>query len=110
MGITKTELYSEQQNEIANILKVLGHPARLAIIQQLLQEKCCICGDFTDEIPLAQPTISRHLKELKSIGIIAGTVEGNSISYCIQPQRWRAIQQIIHDLFNSYTSDLSCDC
>lgn len=109
MGVTKTAIYTEQQNELATILKALGHPARLAIIQQLLSKECCICGDFTNEIPLAQPTISRHLQELKAIGIIAGTVEGTSISYCIHPQRWRAIQAMLQSLFNDFDGDLCCD-
>lgn len=109
MGVTKTAIYTDQQNELATILKALGHPARLAIIQQLLSEKCCICGDFTNEIPLAQPTISRHLQELKAIGIIAGTVEGSSISYCINAQRWREIQAICQSLFNGFSGDLYCN-
>lgn len=108
MGVTKTDVYSKEQNELATILKALGHPARLAIIQQLLSKKCCICGDFTHEIPLAQPTISRHLKELKAIGIIAGTVEGSSISYCINAQRWQEIQAMCQSLFNSFSSDITC--
>ena len=83
MGISKTAHFNEQQNSLANIAKALGHPARLAIIEYLLQQKECVCGDIVSELPLAQATVSQHLKELKSAGIIKGNIEGNSICYCI---------------------------
>lgn len=108
MGLTKTSLYTSQQNELANLFKVLGHPARLAIIQQLIELKSCICGDFTQEIGLAQPTISRHLKELKAIGIIQGEVEGTSVCYCIDPVRWQSIQQQLNGLFELLGTDKKC--
>ncbi len=83
MGATKTEHFSKKQNQIANIAKALGHPARIAIVEYLLGVNDCICGDIVKEIPLAQPTVSQHLKELKNAGIIKGSIEGNSICYCI---------------------------
>lgn len=83
MGATKTEFYSSTQNEIASIAKALGHPARIAIIEYLLKVDSCICGDIVNELPLAQPTISQHLKELKNCGIIKGSIEGTAICYCI---------------------------
>jgi ArsR family transcriptional regulator len=83
MGISKSAHFNEQQNSLANIAKALGHPARLAIIEYLLQQKECVCGDIVSELPLAQATVSQHLKELKSAGIIKGNIEGNSICYCI---------------------------
>jgi DNA-binding transcriptional ArsR family regulator len=83
MGISKTAHFNEQQNSLANIAKALGHPARLAIIEYLLQQKECVCGDIVSELPLAQATVSQHLKELKSAGIIKGNIEGNSICYCL---------------------------
>ena len=66
MGLTKSEIFTQQQNAISNIAKVLGHPARIAILQHLFKMNSCICGDLVDEIGLAQPTISQHLKELKT--------------------------------------------
>ena len=78
MGITKHELFTTRQNELASIAKALGHPARIAIIQYLLKVNACIGGDIVSELPLAQPTISRHLRELKDAGIIQGTVEGGT--------------------------------
>jgi DNA-binding transcriptional ArsR family regulator len=83
MGATKTEHYTDYQNEIAKIAKALGHPARMAIIEYLAKTSTCICGDIVNELPLAQPTVSQHLKELKNAGIIKGEIEGNAICYCI---------------------------
>ncbi len=83
MGATKTEHFSEQQNSIALIMKALGHPARVAIMEYLLKANDCICGDIVKELPLAQPTVSQHLKELKNAGLIKGSIEGTSICYCI---------------------------
>ena len=83
MGASKTEHFTEQQNKIASIAKALGHPARIAIIEFLMKAKDCICGDIVNELPLAQPTVSQHLKELKNAGIIKGSIEGNAICYCI---------------------------
>jgi ArsR family transcriptional regulator len=83
MGITKTENFNEQQNTIAKLAKAIGHPARVAIVEFLLKAENCICGDIVNELPLAQPTVSQHLKELKNAGIIKGSIEGNSICYCI---------------------------
>jgi ArsR family transcriptional regulator, arsenate/arsenite/antimonite-responsive transcriptional repressor len=83
MGITKTAGFTSETNEVADILKALGHPARIAIIDYLLKVDSCICGDIVNELPLAQPTISQHLKELKNAGLIKGNFEGTSICYCI---------------------------
>ena len=83
MGATKTEHFTDKQNQIATIAKALGHPARIAIIEYSMQVNECICGDIVNELPLAQPTVSQHLKELKNAGIIKGNIEGNSICYCI---------------------------
>jgi len=64
MGISKTELFTKKQNELANVARVLGHPARIAILQHLVKINACICNDLVEELGLAQPTISQHLKEL----------------------------------------------
>lgn len=93
MGITKSEIFSTKQNEIATVLKALGHPARVAIVEYLLKKNACICGDIVNEIKLAQPTISQHLKELKNAGIIQGSIEGNSICYCINMKTWSKLNQ-----------------
>ena len=83
MGITKSDQFTEHQNNMANILKALAHPARIAIVEYLLSVDACICGDIVNELPLAQPTVSQHLKELKNAGIIKGTIEGKGICYCV---------------------------
>ena len=92
MGATKTINYTEDQNKIALLLKALGHPARIAIIEYLINVNSCICGDIVNEIKLAQPTISQHLKELKNVGIIKGSIEGTAICYCIDETVWNQIQ------------------
>ena len=83
MGATKTESFTEKQNSIATLVKAIAHPARIAIVEYLVKVDTCICGDIVDELPLAQPTVSQHLKELKTAGLIKGSVEGTSICYCI---------------------------
>lgn len=102
MGATKASLFTRQQNEIANMAKALAHPARVAIIQYLVKVNACICGDLVDEIGLAQPTVSQHLKELKLAGIIQGTIEGPSVCYCINPKVWKQYRE----LFSSFFKDL----
>lgn len=83
MGITKTEFFTQNQNDTALLMKALGHPARIAIIEYLISVDACICGDIVNELTLAQPTVSQHLKELKNAGIIKGNISGNAICYCI---------------------------
>lgn len=86
MGITKTTLFTDHQNELAQLFKAIAHPARIAIIDYLLKVDTCICGDIVDEVQLAQPTISQHLKELKNAGIIKGNIKGTSICYCLDEE------------------------
>jgi predicted transcriptional regulator len=93
MGATKTENFSEKQNNLAQIAKVFAHPARIAILQQIFKLNACVCGDLVEEIGLAQPTISQHLKELKNLGVIKGTIEGTSVCYCINEDVWNIIKQ-----------------
>jgi len=102
MGATKTEHFTDKQNSIAVLIKALGHPARIAIIEYLLKVDSCICGDIVDELPLAQPTISQHLKELKNAGLIKGTVEGTSICYCVDEKNITKL----HNYFNSISTKL----
>lgn len=91
MGITKSDFFSESQNELANQLKSLAHPARIAIIEFLLKANSCICGDIVNELPLSQATVSQHLKELKTVGLIKGSIEGNSICYCIDEENFKKV-------------------
>jgi ArsR family transcriptional regulator len=92
MGLTKTEQFTDKQNEIAVLAKALGHPARIAIIEYLMSVDTCICGDIVNVLPLAQPTVSQHLKELKTAGLIKGNIEGNAICYCIDERALQTLQ------------------
>ncbi len=92
MGATKTEHFTDKQNAIATMAKALGHPARIAIIEHLIKVNSCICGELVNKLPLAQPTISQHLKELKTAGIIKGSIEGNTICYCIDEKAIEKLQ------------------
>ena len=86
MGASKSDSFSEKHNELATLFKALSHPARVAIIEYLLSVDTCICGDIVNELPLAQPTVSQHLKELKNANIIKGNIEGTAICYCINEE------------------------
>ncbi len=108
MGLTKSEIFTEEQNKLATMLKALAHPARIAIIQQILKANACICGQLVDELGLAQATISQHLKELKNAGIIQGTIEGVTVCYCIEPIAWKMLQQSIASFFEAYNPATCC--
>ena len=108
MGITKTAIFSDEQNEIANFAKVIGHPARVTILQRLFAIDACVCGDLVNEIGLAQPTISQHLKALKSLGLIQGTIDGTSVCYCIHKENWTKMKSIMLDFLNQDISKQDC--
>lgn len=108
MGATKTDLFTKRQNEIAAMAKAIAHPARIAILQELLKANACICGDLVEELGLAQATISQHLKELKNVGLIRGTVEGTSICYCIDPKTWAQYKQVFGELFKDSPCSPNC--
>lgn len=108
MGVTRTENFSARQNRTAQLAKVLGHPARIAILEYLIRQKTCICGDLVDVLPLAQATVSQHLKELKTAGLIKGEIEGTSVCYCINQPVWEETRETLLSLFNLPMSDNSC--
>ncbi len=105
MGTTKAQIFTDKQNELAQAFKVLGHPARVAILQYISQQESCICNDLVEEIGLAQATISHHLKELKSIGLLQGEVEGKRMCYCINIERWKTLQNELNTFFDTTTSN-----
>lgn len=90
------------------MMKALGHPARIAIIQTLIKAEACICGDLVDELGLAQATISQHLRELKNVGIIQGTIEGTSVCYCIDPKVWGQYKAMFDTFFGRYNPAEKC--
>ena len=108
MGLTKTEIFTQEQNQLAQLLKAMAHPARIAILQQIISANACICGDLVDELGLAQATISQHLKELKNAGIIQGTIEGVSVCYCINPDNWKLLETQIGVFLKSYKGSANC--
>lgn len=107
MGASKAQLFTSAQNEMADMARALAHPARVAILQHLLKVNACIGGELVDELPLAQPTISRHLKELKTAGLIKGTISGNRVNYCINQKRWTEAQQLLQNFFAHVPDDQS---
>ncbi len=110
MGVSKTALFNQAQNDLAKVARAIAHPARVAILQYLLKTNACINGDLVQELGLAQATISQHLKALKDIGIIQGTIEGVSVNYCINPERWAEIKGLFNQLFDQYENPFSKNC
>ena len=110
MGVTRTDLFTEEQNAVALAAKAFAHPARVAILQYLVQTNACINSDLVNELGLAQATISQHLRELKDIGIIQGSIDGTRINYCINPERWNQIQADFTALFEQINSCCGPTC
>lgn len=106
MGTTKSDVFSEEINEVSVVFKALGHPARIAIIHFLRKHESCICGDIVNVLPLAQATISQHLKELKNAGIIQGSISGTAVCYCLNLEKLKEIESFLNGL--SYERDELC--
>jgi ArsR family transcriptional regulator len=103
MGLSKTEEFTKNQNELAALAKALGHPARIAILQFLATQKSCVCGDIVDKLPLSQSTVSQHLKELKKVGLIKGEIDGPTVCYCLDEKTVIKASKIIGDLLTTVT-------
>ncbi|MBP6385913.1 MAG: winged helix-turn-helix transcriptional regulator [Pseudarcicella sp.] len=110
MGASKTEHFTDQQNQMATIFKALGHPARVAILEYLLKVDNCICGDIVDSLPLAQPTVSQHLRELKNANIIKGNIEGNAVCYCINEAIFEILMQYFSHIKKGITNKKNTCC
>jgi DNA-binding transcriptional ArsR family regulator len=108
MGATKSYEFSTRENRLAKYAKALAHPARVAILKLLAGKRTCVCGDIVDELPLSQSTVSQHLKELKSAGLIKGEIEGATVCYCIDEKEWKAAQSWLNQLFDSYKAGNEC--
>ena len=100
MGSSKLHIYTDEINEIAAIAKVLAHPARVAILDHISKQDACICSDLVDEIGLAQPTISQHLKVINETGLLKGSFEGKSICYCLDVDKFESFQKTLNSFFN----------
>ncbi len=108
MGVTKTQNFTEAQNQLATYAKAIAHPARVAILQYLLKQQSCICSNLVEELPLAQATISQHLKELKAVGLIKGEIEGTSVCYCINEPVWEQAKDMLLNLFTLPVANKNC--
>jgi len=108
MGITKSNKFTEDQNRKADLYRALGHPARIAIIEFLITQNSCVCGDIVNELPLSQSTISQHLKELKTVGIIKGEIEGVKTCYCIDDNIWSELDDMTKVLMSSFSLKNKC--
>ena len=93
MKAIKHYTFNTQQVRLSQLAKALGHPARIAILEVLMQRNTCICGDIVDELPLSQATVSQHLKALKEAGIIRGTIDGPRTCYCINVETWNEVKE-----------------
>ena len=108
MGTAKTEEFTVKDNKIAAYAKALAHPARVAILQMLVESQSCICGDIVDELPLSQSTVSQHLKELKDAGLIKGSIDGAKVCYCINEEEWTIAKSYLTDFFKSFKGSKCC--
>lgn len=108
MAISKTEEFTVKENKIAKYAKALSHPARIAILNLLIKNQACICGDIVNELPLSQSTVSQHLKELKESGLIKGEIDGTKVCYCIDEKEWENAKNYLNTLFGSYLSKKNC--
>ena len=108
MGTTKSDLFNKKQNETASLLKAIAHPARIAIVEYLMNVESCVCGDIVNQLPLAQPTVSQHLKELKLAGIIQGSIEGNSICYCLNEKTIQKLKIYFETIENKISKHNNC--
>lgn len=108
MGITKTELFNSQQVKAAEFAKALAHPARIAILEVLANRNTCFCGDITEVLPLAQSTVSQHLKALKSSGIIKGEIDGVRTCYCLNEEAIEELRTVMDKLFSSLSTPNCC--
>jgi len=110
MAITKAKLFDATQKRTAELMKALSHPARIAVIELLAERETCICGDITEELPLAQSTVSQHLKALKTAGIIKGEIDGVRVCYCLDEGGVKEINELFTPLIKNLTTATEENC
>lgn len=110
MTNNKSVEFASEQQDLANIGRVLSHPARIAIIQLLAEKKEIKTGDISDFLPISRTTVSQHLKELQNAGIIIGTIDGLKIHYCLNMIKLDEIQKKYNDFLKSFISSFMCNC
>ena len=96
----KKEVFSENQKQLARFAKALGHPVRVYIMELLSRQSCCYSGDLSDDLPIAKSTLSQHLKELKSVGLIQGEIEAPKIKYCVNKENWEKARSLFKIMLN----------
>ncbi len=103
------ETYTDDEQRLARYAKALGHPARIAIMKLLAKQTSCFCGEIVDELPIAQATVSQHLKELKSAGLIQGSIDPPKVIYCVNRKEWDEAKRLFNDFFlGSFGEKDSC--
>lgn len=100
--------YSNETEQLAKFAKALAHPARIIILKHLSDQSCCYTGDLLEVLPLAQSTVSQHLKELKDAGLITGEVSPPKVRYCINEENWTVAQQLFVTLFREDFKKINC--
>lgn len=109
MAINKNSEFTDEDVQIAEFAKALAHPARVAILKILAKSDKCFCSTFVDELPIAQSTVSQHLKALKQAGLIQGHIHPPQIRYCINPENWDKAQALLGKFFKSKNNDIICE-
>jgi ArsR family transcriptional regulator len=93
------EFYSTDEKQLARFAKALSHPVRIYICDLLSKQTCCYSGDLAEEVPIARSTLSQHLKELKSAGLIQGEIASPKIKYCLNKENWAVAQKLFNEFF-----------
>lgn len=110
MALNKKGMFEEIDQELAEFAKAIAHPARIAILKVLAEKNSCICGEIVEVIPLAQATVSQHLKELKNAGLIQGSISGPKSCYCLNHSKFIKFQEAFNALFLHLESQNNTCC
>lgn len=110
MAVNKKHAFAESEIALAELAKALSHPARIAILTVLARRQTCICGEIVEVLPLAQSTVSQHLKELKEAGLVKGTVDGPRSCYCINTERLQEFREMFNRLMGDMETDMNNCC
>ena len=107
---SKTIEFEVELQELAQLAKLLSHPARIAVVKLLAEKKTCISGDIANELPLSRATVCQHLAELKNADLIKGEINGLNVNYCLNAEKWRTIKEKFDALFDITIHNINCNC
>jgi ArsR family transcriptional regulator len=110
MAFSKSVEFSKKEQDLANIAKALSHPARIQILKILAKKNECVCGQIVEVLPLAQSTVSQHLKELLNAGLIQGTVDGPRSCYCINTKAMAKAAEMFKEVFTQIETAVKNNC